>query len=205
MMWLGLGLFASILFGTLCFLNLHVYFLHQIREVFLSLFFQINFQFLALSLLLLAPLWCKCSTSWSCPRGCLYCSQFLDSFFFLLYCVVVLCFTYVPNHCFDSQLHPLHCCFPVSCSLFQLFFVSDWIFFMLLRSSLSSLSILISSVSNSVSDTLFISILFSIFLEFWSVASSGPCFFVSSFWQPPCVCSYVLGRVAMTSCLSRVS
>ena len=181
-MWLGLGLFASILFGTLCFLNLHVYFLHQIREVFLSLFFQINFQFLALSLLLLAPLWCKCSTSWSYPRGCLYCSQFLDSFFFLLYCVVVLCFTYVPNHCFDSQRHPLHCCFPVSCSLFQLFFVSDWIFFMLLRSSLSSLSILITSFWTLHLIDYLSPFCLALFLESWPVLSFGPCFFVSSFW-----------------------
>ena len=38
---LGMGLFASILFGTsLCFLDLHVYFLHQIREVFFHYFFK---------------------------------------------------------------------------------------------------------------------------------------------------------------------
>ena len=38
MMCIGVGLFASILFGTLCFLDLHVYFLHQIREVFVYYF-----------------------------------------------------------------------------------------------------------------------------------------------------------------------
>ena len=37
MMCFGVGLFASIVFGTLCFLDLHVYFIHQIREVFIIL------------------------------------------------------------------------------------------------------------------------------------------------------------------------
>ena len=36
----GVGLFTSILFGTLCFLDLHVYFLHQIREVLFHFFFK---------------------------------------------------------------------------------------------------------------------------------------------------------------------
>ena len=40
-MCLGVGLFApSILFGTLCFLDLHVCFLHQIRKVFFHYFFK---------------------------------------------------------------------------------------------------------------------------------------------------------------------
>ena len=45
-------------------------------------------------------------------------------------------------------------------------FVSDWIFFMLLSSSLSSLSILLTSVFNSVSDRLLIFISFSFFWSF---------------------------------------
>ena len=40
MMCLGVGLFASILFGRLCFPSLHVYFLHQIKEVFFHYFFK---------------------------------------------------------------------------------------------------------------------------------------------------------------------
>ena len=56
MMCLGVGLFASIIIETLSFLDLHVYFLHQIREAFFHFFFQIDFQFLALPLLLLASL-----------------------------------------------------------------------------------------------------------------------------------------------------
>ena len=49
MMCLGAGLFGFILLVTLCFLDLYVYFLHQIREVFCH-FFQIGFQFLVHSL-----------------------------------------------------------------------------------------------------------------------------------------------------------
>ena len=41
-----------------------------------------------------------------------------------------------------------------------------------------------------------------LFLEFCSVLSFGPYFCVSSFWQPPCVCFCVLGRAALTPCLS---
>ena len=60
-------------------------FLHQIREV-ICHFFQISFQFLALSLPLLAPLWFKCWYFWRCPRSFLaYPWVFLDSFFFLLF------------------------------------------------------------------------------------------------------------------------
>ena len=51
----GVGLFASIIIRTLHFLDLDVYFLHQIKEVFFHYFFLIDFQFLAFSLLLLAP------------------------------------------------------------------------------------------------------------------------------------------------------
>ena len=69
---------------------------------------------------------------------------------------------------------------------------------MLLMSSLSYLSILINSVLNSASDRLLIFVLFNSF--------SGVliCFFVS-FWQPPCVYFYVLGRAAMTPCLGSVA
>uniref|UniRef100_K9IGA9 Uncharacterized protein n=1 Tax=Desmodus rotundus TaxID=9430 RepID=K9IGA9_DESRO len=65
-----------------------------------------------------------------------------------------------------SQLHLLSCCFPKNCSLFQLvcpLFLTRRFFFTLLRSSLSSLSILITSVLNSASDTLLMSISFSSF------------------------------------------
>ena len=44
-----------------------------------------------------------------------------------------------------------------------------------------------------------------LFLEFCSVLSFGPFFFVSSLWQPLCVCVCVLGRAAWTPCLSSVA
>ena len=50
------------------------------------------------------------------------------------------------------------------------------------------LSILITSVFTSASDRLAISVSFSSFSGFFSVLSFGPYFFVSSLWQPPCVC-----------------
>ena len=49
--WSG-PLWVHLVQDCLCFLDLYVYFHHQIREV----FFQISFQFLVLSLLLLTPL-----------------------------------------------------------------------------------------------------------------------------------------------------
>ena len=73
---------------------------------------------------------------------------------------------------------------------------------MLLRSSLRSFSILVTSVLNSASDRLLISISFS-FLEFSSVLSFGSCFF-AYFWQPLSVCFYVLGRAAKFLCLGIV-
>ena len=78
-------------------------------------------------------------------------------------------------------------------------------FFMVLKYSVISLSILITSVLNSVSNRLLISILFSSFSGFWSALSFGPYFFVSSFWQSACVCFYVLGRAALTPCLSSMA
>nr|KAF6469778.1 hypothetical protein HJG59_011139 [Molossus molossus] len=76
-------------------------------------------------------------------------------------------------------------------------FISDWSFFMLLRSLLSSFSILITSTLNSASVRFLIFVLFSSFprvLIFHLVHVS----FVSSFWLPPCVCFYVLSRVIMS-------
>ena len=40
-----------------------------------------------------------------------------------------------------------------------------------------------------------------LFLEFCYFLSFGPCFILSSSWQPPCVCFFVLGRVAFSSVL----
>ena len=51
--WCG-PLWVQLVSDSLCFLDLHVYFLHQIREVFFHYFFKQSSNFL-LSLLLLAP------------------------------------------------------------------------------------------------------------------------------------------------------
>ena len=40
------------------------------------------------------------------------------------------------------------------------------------------------------------------FLGFCSILSFGPYFFVSLIWQPPCVYFCVLGRAALTPCVS---
>ena len=40
-----------------------------------------------------------------------------------------------------------------------------------------------------------------LFLEFYSVLLFGTCYFVSSFWQLPCVCFYILGKTANPSVL----
>ena len=57
----------------------------------------------------------------------------------------------------------------------------------------------------STADRLLISMLFILSLEFCSFPSFEPHFFVSSFWQAPCVCFYVLGRAAMSPGLGRVA
>ena len=130
---------------------------------------------------------------------------FFTLFFFLLFWLVVFCFLCSKSLIWFSASSTL-LFFP--CKLFfisvSVSFVSDWIYFMLLRSSLSSLSILITSVLNSASGRLLTSILFIFFLEFCSVLSFGQCFFVS-FWQPTCVCFYVLGRSDLILYLSIVA
>ena len=70
---------------------------------------------------------------------------------------------------------------------------------------MSSLSILITSVLNSASDRLVISISFSSFPGVLLCSFIGPYFFVSLIRQPPCVCFCVLGRAALTPCLSSVA
>ena len=52
---------------------------------------------------------------------------------------------------------------------------------------------------------LLISILCSSFSGFRSVILFGPCFFVTSFWQPPCVCFFALRRAATSPRLGRVA
>ena len=126
MMYLGVGLFASILFRTLCafcffftlcFLDLHVYFIHQIREVFFHYFHRF-------------PISCSFSSPSGTPvrqmlgrfklsQKLLILSLFFEFFFHLVVLHGCIVFRYVPNHWFDPQLYSLYCCFPINYSLFQ--------------------------------------------------------------------------------------
>ena len=140
-MCLGVGLFASILLGTQCasWTCMSISFTKLGKFSFIT--FQTDFQFLALSLLLLAPLWYKYWTSWSYPRGCLYYPKF-SGFFFSSCCSDWLFFASLCSKSLIWFSAPSTLLlFP--CKLFfisvSVSFLSDWIFFMLLRSSLSSL------------------------------------------------------------------
>ena len=115
-----LVLFGFILFGTLCasWTCMSIS-LPQLGKFFVIIFFKQISNFL-LSLLLLVPLWCECWMSWSCSESCLYFPYFFLFFFLLIVLTGCFLLPHVPNHWFDSRLHPLHCCFPEHCSLFQL-------------------------------------------------------------------------------------
>ena len=134
-------------------------------------------------------------------------------FFFLLLVLIDWYFCFLMFQILDLVLSCFYWFFVLLLFLCKLIFISirvpfisDWTFFMLLRSSsLSSLSNPITSVLNSASDRLLISISLAFFLKSCSVLSFGPCFFVSSFWQPPCFCFYVLGRAALTLCLGSMT
>ena len=117
---------------------------------------------------------------------------FLYSFLFLFFWLNVFYLPYVLYHWSDFSASSTPLLFP--CKYFfislSVTFVYAWVFFMLLKYPMSSLSILITCVFNSASDRLSLLCLI-LFLEFCSVLSFGPYFLVSLFWQPPCVCFYV--------------
>ena len=146
----------------------------------ISLFFQIDF--LGLSLLLLASLWCESWTSWN--------PHFVRIFFLLLVLIGCFLLPYVPNHWFNSQLHPFYCWFPVNCSLFQLvifFSICFWLgIFYTAEIVTKFLEHLWASVLNSASDRLLISIVFHyiVYQFFWSF----DLFFI---WAM-CLCVFVL-------------
>ena len=79
-------------------------------------------------------------------------------------------------------------------------------FFMLLKCSLNSLSILVTIALNSVPGSLLAYISFNtFFLETSPILSLGTYFFAFLFWLPPYFCFYVLGRAAMSPGLGRVA
>ena len=152
-------------------------------------------------MLLPATPWCNCWYTWSCPRGSLQYSHFLWIFFILLFWLDIFASLYSKLLIwFSAASTPL---FPVNCSLFQLVYSSyltgsfSWFWCHLYAVEL--LTKFIEQPHNqhfdSASTRLLISFCLVLFLEFCSVLLFGPCFFVSSFWQPPCVCCYILGEL----------
>ena len=146
---------------------------------FFSLYLQIDFQLLALSLLLLTPLWCEHWNTWS-HRSSLYYLHFF-CILFSSYCSDWLVFA---SLCSKSLIWFLvsSTLLLFACKFFFISigvsFVSYRIFFMLLRYSLHSLSILITSVMNSESDRLFICLVlfwsFDLFFHLGHVSLSPP-------------------------------
>ena len=122
----------------------------------LSLFVQINFQFLALPLLLLAPLWFGCCNIWSCPRG----SNLSLSFFWILISSFCSSWMFLSSFCSKSLIW-VPVSFPSLLVPCIFFFISLYIafisYFILWPHSTISVSILITSVLNSASDRLAIS------------------------------------------------
>ena len=177
MMVLVVVIFGSNLFGTLCFLDFYVYFLHQIKRVFFHL--------------------TSCSSS--SPSGILRILmlahlEMSQRRLILPFLKKIICF-FLPfwlnafySLCSKSLIWFLVSSPPlvVPCRFFfislKATFTSAWIFFMWLLFLLSypiiSLSIQITSVLNSVSDRWLISISFSSFpgvLFYYFISSIFPC------------------------------
>ena len=87
MMFLGVVIFGSNLFDTLCDSQTCMSIFFSNQGIFLSLFFQISFQFLALLCLFLASLCFRCCTFGDVPASSYFpfVSFFLNSCFFILF------------------------------------------------------------------------------------------------------------------------
>ena len=199
MVCLGVVLFASILFGTLCASWSCMSISFTKLGMFSFIIFSNKF---SISCCSSSP--SGIPISWmlahlEMSQSLLILTSFFFAFFFL-HSVLVDCLflPYVPNCWFEPWLHSLHCFLLIFTSL-SVAFISS---LMILPYSISSLSILITSVLNSASDRLAISVLLSSFSGVCSVLSFGPYFFVSSIWQPPHIYFCVLGRAILTPCLS---
>ena len=77
---------------SLRFLDLHVYFPHQIREVFFHHFFQIDFQFLLFLFSFWHPYDVNLGSVEAMPEAAYTILIFFNSCFFLFFCMVVFCF-----------------------------------------------------------------------------------------------------------------
>ena len=123
-MCLGVGLFASILFGTYCapWIHMSISFtkLGNFSFIIFSIRFPISSSFSSSSTLMIKMLvYLKLSQrflSLSFFFWILFSSPYSDQMFFFL--------PYVPNHWFDSWLHPLQCWFPVNFYFTKFFFIS---------------------------------------------------------------------------------
>ena len=124
MMYLGMDLFASIIIGTLCnsWACMSISFT-KLRKFSFSIFsdrFPISWSFSSSG----TPIMWMLDFLKLSQRLLTLSSFFFYSFVFLLFWLLPCCFLlpYIPNHWFDSQLHPLYCCFPINCFLFQLMY-----------------------------------------------------------------------------------
>ena len=82
-MCLGVGLFASILFGTLCASWIYVSISFTKLGKFCFTTFSNRFPIsgsVSSPSGAHTPIWCECWTSWNCPRGCLYYPHFFGLF-----------------------------------------------------------------------------------------------------------------------------
>lgn len=96
---------VSLVFYSICFLDLYVYFLHQVREVFYH-YFHMDFQFL--TLILPVTHCCRC-LKLSQRLFILSLFFFLDSFFF--FAILIGCFLlpYLTILLLDTLYHLLYC------------------------------------------------------------------------------------------------
>ena len=175
---------------SLQFLDLYVYFLHQVREVFSHYFFKYSFWHsydvnvvvlddvpeVPETIFIFKNLLYFCCCDWG--------------FSATLFSKLLI----LSSDSSNLMLIPYSICF-----------ISEWFFFMVSTSlykfslnspilSLSLFSMLMACVLNSASSKLLSSICLVLFMEFLSFVT---CLFVSSFWLPPCVCFCAFGRSAM--------
>ena len=120
MMCLEVGLFASMLFGTLCAswtcMSISFIKLGKISFIIFSSRFPISCSFCCSSGTPMMQMLDLLKLS----QGLLILSSYFG-FFFLLVLIGCFLLPYFPNHRFDSQFHSLYCCFPVN------FYFNYWI------------------------------------------------------------------------------
>ena len=121
---LGVVLFELILSGSLCFLDLNVCFLSQVREIFLLFYLQIY----SLSLFSLTPPSgapaIEYKYAWCCIQDLINCSHLLNSCFF--FCSAWVISTTLSVHWSFPLYHLIYCWFLLVYFVFQLLTVTLW-------------------------------------------------------------------------------